>query len=196
LYAELRDLHALIHEYQQLDEGAVRETTAERIRQAALQNSMMADLGWDEARMRAEPKGFLQALHDHLHELAEANMPLGLHTFGEPASPEHRLATVLQQLSEPYLQALDLTGDEPLAEDFAGLQASLPYRILQRYLRDGESLDSIDDAGLRERLERARLLDTHLSEPGEIEALLAGLAGGFVAPGPGGDPVRNPEVPS
>ncbi|NNT94802.1 cobaltochelatase subunit CobN [Stutzerimonas nitrititolerans] len=196
LYAELRELHALIHEYQQLDEGAVRETTAERIRQAALQNSMVADIGWDEARMRAEPKGFLQALHDHLHELAEANMPLGLHTFGEPASPEHRLATVLQQLGEPYLQALDLTGDEPLAEDFAGLKASLPYRILQRYLRDGESLDSIDDAGLREQLERARLLDAHLSEPGEIEALLAGLAGGFVAPGPGGDPVRNPEVPS
>ncbi|TLX54906.1 cobaltochelatase subunit CobN [Stutzerimonas nosocomialis] len=196
LYDELRDLHALIHEYQQLDEGAVREKTAASIRQAALQSGLIGDLGWDEARMRAEPEAFLQALHDHLHAMAEANLPLGLHTFGEPASPEHRLATVLQQLGEPYREALGISDDEPLAEDFAGLQASLPYRTLQRYVRDGEDPASITDARLREQIERARVLDARLADPGEMEALLAGLAGGFVAPGPGGDPVRNPEVPS
>ncbi len=196
LYDELRDLHALIHEYQQLDEGAVREKTAESIRQAALQSGLIGDLGWDETRMRADSETFMQALHDQLHTMAEANLPLGLHTFGEPATSEHRLATVLQQLGEPYREALGIDEDEPLAEDLAGLQASLPYRTLQRYLRDGESLESITDARLREQIERARVLDARLADPGEMEALLAGLAGGFVAPGPGGDPVRNPEVPS
>ncbi|MCQ4306475.1 cobaltochelatase subunit CobN [Pseudomonas stutzeri] len=196
LYDELRDVHALIHEYQQLDEGAVRENTAERIRRLALQSKLLEDLGWDEARMRANTGDFLLALHDYLHEMAQANLPLGLHTFGEPASAEHRLATVLQQLGEPYLRALELTDDEPMAEDFAGLQASLPYRTLQRYLRDGESLDSITDTELREQIERARVLDARLTDTGEMEALLTGLAGGFVAPGPGGDPVRNPDVPS
>lgn len=195
LYDELRDVHALLHEYQQLDEGAVREATAERIRQIALQTRLLDDMGWDEPRMRANPEQFLQALHDHLHALAQANLPLGLHTFGEPAPAEHRLATVLQQLGEPYLRALEMI-DEPLAEDFAGLKASLPYRTLERYLRDGEPLDSIDDPVLREQIAYARLLDAQRSAPGEIEALLAGLAGGFVAPGPGGDPVRNPDVPS
>ena len=53
--------------------------------------------------MRAEPQRFMQALHDHLHEMAQANVPLGLHTFGEPAQPEHRLATVMQQLGQPFL---------------------------------------------------------------------------------------------
>lgn len=196
LYDGLRDLHELIHQYQQLDEGSVREATVERIRQAALENGMLADLGWDEAHMRAETEGFMQTLHDHLHEMAQANMPLGLHTFGEPAPAEQRLATVLQQLGKPYLQALGVPEDEPLAEDFAGLQASLPYRTLERFVHDGERLDSIDDGRLREQVERARLLDARLAETGELEALLAGLAGGFVAPGPGGDPVRNPDVPS
>jgi len=193
---ELRDLHSLIHEYQQLDEGAVLQATAEQIRQKAVDAKMLADLGWDDARMRAEPQRFMQALHDHLHEMAQANVPLGLHTFGDPAQPEHRLATVMQQLGQPFLRALGLAEDEPIAEDFAGLQASLPYRTLQRFLRDGERLETIDDARLREQLERALELDAQLAETGEIQALLAGLAGGFVAPGPGGDPVRNPGVPS
>ncbi len=196
LYDELRELHALIHEYQQLDQGAVRDATVERIRQLALQSRMLDDLGWNEERTHTEPDGFLQALHDRLHDMAEANVPLGLHTFGEAASPEHRLATVLQQLGPPFLQALKLSEDEPLAEDFTGLQKSLPYRTLQRFLRNGEQAGSINDPGLREQIVRAIDLDANLAETGEIEALLAGLAGGFIAPGPGGDPVRNPDVPS
>ncbi|WP_404441022.1 cobaltochelatase subunit CobN [Stutzerimonas chloritidismutans] len=196
LYDEWRDLHELIHEYQQLDEGAVREATIERIHQAATKNGMLSDLGWDEARVQTEPDGLVQALHDHLHEMAQTNLPLGLHTFGEPASAEHRLATVLQQLGRPYLQSLGIDEDEPLANDFAALQASLPYRTLQRFVRDGERVDSIGDARLREHIKRAIALDAKLAETGELEALLTGLAGGFVAPGAGGDPVRNPDVPS
>ena len=196
LYDELRDLHALLHEYQQLDGGAVRERTAEQIRQLAVQGKLVQDLGWDEARMRASTEDFLLALHHHLHEMADAYLPLGLHTFGEPSSAEHRLATVLQQLGTPFLLALEQTDDEPLAEDFAGLQASLPYRTLERYLRKAERLDAIADTRLREQIERAQALDARLADTGEIEALLTGLAGGFVAPGPGGDPVRNPDVPS
>ena len=195
LYDELRDLHSLIHEYQQLDEGAVQQATAEQIRQKAVDAKMLADLGWDDARMRAEPQRFMQALHDHLHEMAQASVPLGLHTFGEPAQPEHRLATVMQQLGQPFLLALGLAEDEPIAEDFAGLQASLPYRTLQRFLRDGERLETIDDGRLREQLERALELDAQLAETGELRVARR-TCGGFVAPGPGGDPVRNPGVPS
>ncbi|TBV09978.1 cobaltochelatase subunit CobN [Phytopseudomonas dryadis] len=196
LYDELRDLHEMLHEYQQLDEGAVRDATAERIRQLALHSDMARDIGWDEARARADFPGFLNVLHDHLHELAQANMPLGLHTFGMAASPPHRLTTVLQQLGEPYLQALGLDDHEPLAEDFAALQASQPYRTLERYLGQPADVSAIAEAPLREQIERARALDRHLAQPGETEALLSGLAGGFVAPGPGGDPIRNPDVPS
>ena len=75
----------------------------------------------------------------------------------------------MQQLGQPFLLALGLSEDEPIAEDFAGLQASLPYRTLQRFLRDGERLDTIDDARLREQLERALELDAQLAETGELK---------------------------
>ncbi|MBF8780392.1 cobaltochelatase subunit CobN [Pseudomonas fulva] len=196
LYDELRDLHQLLHEYAQLSEGAVRDETAERIRTLATANGMARDIGWDETRLLEDFPGFLAQLHEHLHELAEASMPLGLHTFGVPALPEHRLATVLQQLGEPYLRALGMSGHEPLAERFEALKASQPYRTLERYLNEPASIAQIGDATLRQQLERARALERQLATPGETEALLTGLAGGFVAPGPGGDPIRNPQVPS
>ncbi|HGP1216276.1 TPA: cobaltochelatase subunit CobN [Pseudomonas aeruginosa] len=196
LYDELRDLHQLIHEYQQLDEGAVRERSAEQIRAAVRAAHMNDDLGWSEAAMREDFPAFLGVLHDHLHRLAGSAMPLGLHTFGVAASPELRLGTVMQQLGEPYYRALGLDPDELFAADFRALREGRAYRTLQRYLRDGGEIAKVADPRLREQLLRARELDRQLADTGELEALLAGLAGRFVAPGPGGDPIRNPQVPS
>ncbi len=200
LYDELRDLHELIHQYQQLDQGAVKDTTASRITDTALNSHLQQDLNWKKAHISTDFPGFLEALHEHMHTLAQANTPLGLHTFGEPASAELRLFTVLQQLGKPYLHALapNATHDEiePLADDLNGVKASLAYQTLQRYLRDGASLDEISSPSLRKHIEDAIEQDQRLAKPQEVEALLTGLAGGFVAPGPGGDPVRNPQVPS
>ncbi|MFN3514867.1 MAG: cobaltochelatase subunit CobN [Phenylobacterium sp.] len=196
LYDELRDLHALVHEYQQLDPGGVRDATADRLRGAAARADLDRDIGWTQAQAQADFEGFLQALHDHLHELARTAAPLGLHTFGEPASPEHRLTTVMQQLGEPYYRRLGLDPLEVFAEDHEAVKRSAPYRLLDRHLRDGAPLDEIADPQLRAMIARGRELDAHLAETGEVEALLAGLAGRFVAPGAGGDPVRNPDVPS
>lgn len=196
LYDELRDLHAKIHEYIQLDDGAVRDRTAAQIRDLVVRANMHRDVGWNETRIEAEFPTFLSALHDHVHELARHAMPLGLHTFGQPASPEHRLVTVMQQLGEPFYRHLGTEPDEFFATDFNALQDSPPYSLLQRHLREGAPLPEIADTELRAMVERAAGLDRYLAETGEIEALLAGLAGGFVAPGKGGDPIRNPDVPS
>ena len=90
LYDELRDLHALVHEYQQLEDGGVRTRTQQAILDVARVAGMMDDMGWQADAARADFAGFFDALHDHLHELARSAMPLGLHTFGEPAAPAHR----------------------------------------------------------------------------------------------------------
>lgn len=202
LYDELRDLHDLIHQYQQLEEGAVREQTAHAILEQVTGQGMLADLGWDETAAKQDFAAFFAILHDHLHELAADSLPLGLHTFGEPAAAEHRLSTVLQQLGEPFQQALAVSigapfeAGEPAALDFAELQATSAYRLLERHLLEGEPINQVGDAALRDWLLQAREQERNLAEAEEVEALLAGLAGGFVAPGPGGDPVRNPQVPS
>jgi cobaltochelatase CobN len=196
LYDELRDLHARIREYVQLDDGAVRERTEAEIRTAVTDANLHRDMGWSEALMQREFPAFLPALHDHLDELAHHAIPLGLHSFGEPAAAVHRLSTVMQQLGEAFYRRTGAEPDKVFAADFKALQESAPYRFLHRHLRENVPISDVTDAALRADLERAVALDRHLVETGEIEALLAGLAGRFVAPGSGGDPVRNPDVPS
>ena len=195
LHDELRDIYDLIHEYVQLDEGAVRERTAGRIVDAAVSASMHADLGWSEETARQDFGGFLAALHDHLHELARRAMPLGLHTFGKPADPDHRLSTIMQQLGQPFFDALGVDGDELFADDFSALKETAPFTTLKQFLREGADRSPAGEP-LREWLARADALDASLAAPGEVEALLAGLEGRFVAPGTGGDPIRNPDVKS
>jgi len=196
LYDELRDLHEQMHHYQQLSDGQVRDKTAAELIANATKSGLTEDMGWSQEAIAEEQDEFIHRLHDHLHELARSAIPLGLHTFGQSAAPQHRLSTVMQQLGEPYYQALNLEVDEVFAEDFNALQQSAPYRFLQRYLRENAPLHEIENLALRELMERGQALDKHLAETGEIEALLNGLSGGHVPPGAGGDPVRNPDVPS
>lgn len=196
LYDELRDLHAQVHEYMQLDEGGVRERTAALIGAAAVDAGIAADMGWTADAIDGDFPAFFQALHDHLHELARSAMPLGLHTFGQPAAAEHRLSTVMQQLGEPYYLALGLDPAEVFADDYADLQRSEPYRVLHRHLREGVPPEQAASPALREQIQRALERDAALADTQEIESLLRGLAGAFVPPGAGGDPIRNPEVRS
>ncbi|MDP3491125.1 MAG: cobaltochelatase subunit CobN [Phenylobacterium sp.] len=196
LYDELRDVHALVHEYGQLEDGPVRDRTADQIADLTLREGLAQDIGWDAARVEAAFPDYMLDLHDHLHALAASVTPLGLHTFGEAAAPEQRLMTVMQQLGRPYYLQLGLDPDEVFAEDAEQIRQSEPYLFLHRHLREDRPLEAVADEPLLALLKRAAELDRHLAETGEMEALLAGLAGGFIAAGPGGDPVRNPDVPS
>jgi len=196
LYDELRDLHQLVHEYQQLDDGQVRDTTAAQLQEVALSSGIAGDMGWSAVDMQSRFPAFLQALHDHLHELARRQLPLGLHTFGESAPEELRFMTVMQQLGPAYLQALGLDAEEANTGDAEQIRNGRPYQTLKTYLRgNGASIGHLSEA-VRTQLERARQLDAALVDTQEVESLLRGLAGGFVPPGAGGDPIRSPEVRS
>ena len=191
LYNELADVHTLLHEYIQLEPGAVRDRTAENLRRKIIDQSLHKDMAWSEQAMRDDFDGFLTAFHDHLHGLARVSVPLGLHTLGTPPSPEHRLSTVMQQLGPEFSK-----GAETFARDFAQLQSTVPYQLLQKHVREGVSAAALPDEASRKLVERGVKLDRHLAANHELSALLHGLAGRFVLPGAGGDPVRNPDVPN
>lgn len=194
LYDQLRDLHHLIHEYQQLDVGMVRNQVATRIRQAAFAANLHQDLGWSRDQAESDFAGFLQAVHDQLHELARTAMPLGLHTFGQPASAAHRASTVMQQLGEPFYAALGVDQNELFTADHDALLTNPAYRAVQQMLDSVEA--KMSRGPVADFSQRAREQDLRLRDTQENEALLAGLAGGFVLPGAGGDPVRDPSVES
>lgn len=191
---ELKDLHALIHQHQQLDDGPVKDAVRDQILALAAARSIDADMGWTAATARVDFTAFAAQLHDYLHQVGGAPTPMGLHTFGRPASPDHRLMTVMQQLGRPFFDAVGIDQTETLAEDEAALRQSPAFLLLHHHLRDGAALDEIVDPTLRTQIERALMLDRRLRDTGESEALLAALSGRFVLPGEGGDPIRNPDA--
>src|SRR5690606_15700984 len=145
LYDQLRDLHHLLHEYQQLDEGMVRLQVSKQISAAAMAAHLHEDLGWTPEQIEGDFDAFLQLLHDHLHELARTAMPLGLHTFGEAASAEHRISTVMQQLGHPFYDALGVANDELFVDDYAALQGTPAYISVQQMLSTGEGSGTAPD---------------------------------------------------
>jgi cobaltochelatase CobN len=105
LHDELKDLHQLVHEWQGLTEGAVRDKTAAAILKAAGKLNFEKDLGMTAAQARADFPAFLNKLHDWLHELAQANQPQGMHTFGATQEEKYRLGMVMQMLGRPFAEA-------------------------------------------------------------------------------------------
>ncbi|RFA28022.1 cobaltochelatase subunit CobN [Alkalilimnicola ehrlichii] len=194
LHRELMPVHDLIHEYELLDEGEVKAQTRQAILEAVAEDTLYKDLGWDLAAAATDFTAFERDLHDYLHELAQLAQPLGLHSFATTAKPTHRLSTVMQMLGEPFYALLDLEDlDELFVDDYQNFIASKPYAFLQRHLIDQAALPADTDPALANQLELARRHHAALAADGELAGLLAALAGDFVEPSYGGDPIRNPD---
>ncbi|WP_250462275.1 cobaltochelatase subunit CobN [Microbulbifer litoralis] len=195
-YDELRDIHDLMHRYLQLESGVVRDTTRASMLSKVEEHNLHRDLGWTAEEIRQRSDAFIPLLHDHLHSLAKSSTPIGLHRFGEPAAIEHRIATVMQQLGSDYYQALDLDLSEIFAASYDELFREPAYEYLAPYLRGEKAPSEAETDILRELMTKAQAYHETLVRDNEIESLLTGLRGEFVAPGAGGDPVRNPQTTS
>ncbi len=95
-------IHDLLHAWLAQFEGAVRDRLKADLLGAVKKERIDKDLGWDDKRIAADFPAFADALHTHLHELAQTAQPLGLHTFGKAPREEHRIGTVLLMLGKPY----------------------------------------------------------------------------------------------
>ncbi|WP_181919386.1 cobaltochelatase subunit CobN [Alkalilimnicola ehrlichii] len=190
LYGDLVELHELIHHYEMLDQGPVRERTREAIVETVLNDTLYKDLGWRNRDIRDHFEHFLHDLHDYLHELARAAQPLALHTFGRSADERHILSTVMQMLGDAYyaqIEGVDI--DELFVDNFDAVQNSKPYRLLASHLLE----QSPAPTHLSDTMEVAERYFRHLRDNSEIEALLAALDGRYIPTSYGGDPIRNPD---
>lgn len=186
LHGQLVEMHQLIHQYEQLEPGDVRDFTAERLINQVLADPILKDIGWDEASIRADFDSFFDAIHDYLHELAAMAQPLGLHTFADAGQHEQRLTTVLQMLGNDFLAALQIDEpDELYADDYSSLSQTLPYRWLAQVLNGQATTPALPDWQ-----QKALEFDALLQASQELHGLNTGLAGGYVSPSVGGDPLR------
>jgi cobaltochelatase CobN len=200
LHEALTRIHDLLHAWSTQDEGAVKQRLAADLLAAARRERIDRDMGWDDTRVRADFPGFVDALHHHLHELAETAQPLGLHTLGAAPAENHRLATVLLMLGKPFWEAAARHAgapagevDEALVVDFEKLPAAAPYALLHRHVVQGEPAEGLPK-DLAEAIARAREAYAALGADRELPALLAVLDGRHLATSYGGDPIKNPEA--
>lgn len=192
LYKELLDIHGLIHEYELLSEGQVKNEVQATLITQAKNMSLDIELGFNDKQINADFGSFYQALHDHLHALAATVTPLGLHTYGQSAEPEHLLLTLLQQLGPDYLIAAGENAEEFLATGIDNIKQSRAMNLLRKAVIDSELPK--DNDSLIKLLKTAQVNYEHLKNNQEIPALLNALNGKFITAGLGGDPVRMPET--
>ena len=102
LHGDMSHLHELMHQYQSLDQGGVKQKTAKQIVELCFSTNICKDITWQQAEITKDYDGFFDDLHTHMESLATANQPLGLHTFGELAEQELLISTLIQMLGNDF----------------------------------------------------------------------------------------------
>jgi len=213
LYAELVDLHELMHQYKALDEGGVKTRTKDAIITAVIERNIHQDLAWNEKTLTSRFDEFLPELHDYLSDLGTQNQPLGLHTFGEVPKEEHLVSTLVQMLGKRFVEPAERHADHNKkqqddyqnehdhdgAVNYRRLNQSPEYQLMRTFVINNspdtkDSLDKIKDDELRALLIEARNNYVNFQHIEENSALLEALSGQYVSSSTGGDPVRNPDA--
>jgi cobaltochelatase CobN len=199
LHESFTKLHDELHAWLAQDAGPVRDQIRDELIARVLRENLHRDMGWDEARMKREFRPFIDALHDHLHELAQAAQPAGLHTFGRGAGEHARLATLLMMLGSDFWEAAykhsggdPAEADEAIIANYDQLAGTTPYRLLKTQLAQAD--DTALPEPLRTHMTQARRWHSDLDARSETQALLAALAGQYIATSYGGDPIKNPDA--
>lgn len=177
LYRDLLDLRASIDRWRGLEEGSERSELGALI-QAQAVTATLRDEGasWHADQRERE----IDALRHEILEIEQTLIPDGLHVIGKPPAEAARreLLGLLAETSAP---------------------AGVPEQALAALLRGADELDvraawphlpAEADAALPALVRTARLLGEDHELPGLVHALDAR----FVAPAPGGDLLRTPDV--
>ncbi|NRA62628.1 MAG: cobaltochelatase subunit CobN, partial [Psychrobium sp.] len=120
LQGEIRNLHELMHQYKQLDQGGVKQKTGQQLTALCFDTNICKDIGWQQDQVAQQFDKFIDELHIHLEALATANQPLGLHTFGELPEQPLTIATLVQMLGSEFTQRASDFEHEYYAASLAG----------------------------------------------------------------------------
>jgi cobaltochelatase CobN len=193
LYGELTEFHDLLHQWSDIADGGVKARVEAQLVDLAARMNLLEDIGLDRDAALAAPEEFLKQAHDYIHELAGMAQPLGLHTFGAVGDRDGILLTILQILGPDYVRIWEPEPEELYAQPFEDIQVSAPFLMLASAVEEGLDPGGAPEAA-RPLLEEARRHFRNFTSEEEIPGLITALGGGFVKPGSGNDPLRNPEA--
>ncbi|MCD4806765.1 MAG: cobaltochelatase subunit CobN, partial [Methanococcoides sp.] len=211
LYSELATMHDTMHSYE--DSASSNDTAMMTLyRNSTIQLyenlSMENDLTVTADELRAMPEvdfaNFASGtLHDYLHQLQGTLMPLGLHTFGVAPQDEKLVTMVKSMLSSAFIDhivdVIPHVGDE---EDWTDTADSYATELLNATLLNGTNVSAaqlsvlnLTDSSITADLNLALNYSSALVDTSrEITQTLYALNGGYIEPGSGNDPIRNPDA--
>lgn len=197
LSGELRKLQDDIHKFGTLEQGVLREEFRKRIAAHALDTGILKTLGiiaGDDGLANAQ----ITEVAEHLDEVNHNTTPDSLHVLGQAPDKERLpdyLVSILggefkKRCAElaPSPESPAVSGQEPVPSQKERIHAAA-LAAIKRYVLDGQE----SPQELAKDVEAGRsMLKKLLAADQEIQGLLQALDGGYVPPGPGPDPVRNP----
>ncbi|WP_321393086.1 cobaltochelatase subunit CobN [Emcibacter sp.] len=203
LEGETANVHELMHQYKSLDDGGVKQKTGEQLKQICFESKVCDDLGLTETDIAADFDHFLEQLHLYLEDVANANQPLGLHTFGELAEPDLVTSTIVQMLGRDFVtRAREIEGDDYGSAEESGtdhldskadnLEDLAGFRTVRDYVILGKDIGDLDEE-LQADMEKGRDYYNRMEGIREMPHLVAGLNGNYIPVKTGGDPVRSPD---
>jgi len=179
LYKGLLELRQSIERWRQADlEAHARDELAHDLRlQVTALDLTPPPL---EAPLAAQAlwQAWVERMQAELLEMEYALIPEGLHVVGQAPSVAARTSNLQAMAQTQGLQQPELVAD--LVARGPAVLNSAPVRAL--------------DKGTREQLAKLAEVDALLQQDSELKGLLRALDGRYVAPAPGGDLMRNPQV--
>ena len=213
LYRGLADLKASLDRWRALDKSSANDATA--LRALVQQQAFAVDLAVaDPAWSATEADANIATLRERLLELEYTLIPMGLHVVGEGMSADAR-TDVLMEIARVGRPEAELP---PIASTVVGAQATpdvmrngdaIARTAVAALVQSGrvdvavsaaknaaraENVRISDDRAFTQHLEMLAPLDPLLREDHEIPGILRALDARYVAPAPGGDLLRNPQV--
>lgn len=190
LYGDTLELAAKLARWRSEPDGALKNETAQGLRDEAARLQLGAALGLEPAK--APVADLVRELESYLRDLRREHMPAGTHIFGE-APPEDTIAEMAAAMVGPALNT---------ELEKAGTKSAQLLPLVRRAIASDGSADAAQSETLGRiypalipLLAHARDYADRIRASGnEMTALLNGLDARYIPPGPIGDPVRNPDT--
>lgn len=193
LYGDIAELDALVHQYEDASESALKEPMQKQIVEKAKKLNLLADIAMTDADIARDFHAFFEKLDKFMHTMAGMPQPLGFHTFGKVAEADKTLLTILQILGPDYLTVFEEKPEHVFAQPYQEIEKHRAFLVLHKAVIENADLAQFPEKA-RSHLEEARKLYTRFLAPMELQNLSHALSGGFILTSTGGDPLRNPEV--
>jgi cobaltochelatase CobN len=208
LYGDFSLLHEKIHQYLSA-EDALKLEYRETITELYENLSLCEDLGVsvDDLKVMNESdfKYFINGeLHLYLHELAEEFIPYGLHILGSPPEDWKLISMVESMLGNNFSEHIAEVYSDPHELNPADGNCTVMEDILRAVIYNGSSPEDAQkkilgpgnvSSNVTADLETAKVYAENLTKCTiEIPRILDGLAGRYVPPKTGNDPIRNPDA--